>query len=70
MVVPYESVPLGFVARELDDTQPTFLDLETDSLYTNVVLAQFLQPTWKEALIVEYPNYEALQKTSQKNIIS
>ena len=71
MNVLYMSVPLAFVERATDSTAPIFFDIETDGLYTNVVLAQFKQEAWQEVLEVEYPNYKALQDfLRDKHIVS
>ena len=61
MNVLYESVPIGYVDKLLDKTKPCFVDFETLGLYGDVVLAQFLQDDWEEALLVEYPNRGRLQ---------
>jgi len=65
MTVLYESVPIGYVDRLLDKTKPCFVDFETLGLYGDIVLAQFLQDDWEEALLVEYPNRERLQALLQ-----
>ena len=62
MTVKYESVPLKFIEKMLDPTQPVFYDSETLGLYGEVVLAQFKQMDWKEAYVVEYPNNDRLKK--------
>ena len=61
MTVKYESVPLKFIEKMLDPTQPVFYDSETLGLYGEVVLAQFKQMDWKEAYVVEYPNNDRLK---------
>lgn len=61
MNVLYESIPIGYVAKVLDKTKPVFADFETLGLYGDVIMAQFIQDGWQEALIVEYPNRERLQ---------
>ena len=61
MIVKYESVPLGYVERHIDPDQPVFLDLESTGLYLDPTLAQFMQPDWEQALIVEYPNVDRLK---------
>jgi len=66
MNVTYISVPLGYVERQLDKTAPCYVDFETLGLYGDIVLAQFKQEDWGEALLVEYPNRERLQKLLQE----
>jgi hypothetical protein len=55
MTVLYEDVPLGYVEKMIDIEKPIFYDCETAGLYGEVVLAQFLQDGWAEALVVELP---------------
>jgi len=62
MTVLYESVPLRYVERQVDPTKPLFYDSETLGLYGEITLAQFKQEHWKEALVVEYPNFGKLQE--------
>ncbi len=56
------SVPLGYITRELDLTKPLFVDFETLGLYGDIVLAQFKQAHWEEALLVEHPNEDRLRE--------
>jgi len=58
----YEIVPLAYVARKIDPEKPLFFDTETKGLYGEVVLAQFMQNGWEEALLVECPDKAKLQE--------
>ena len=59
----YEIVPLAYVIRKIraspefkgKDTL-VFIDVETDGLYGDIMLAQFMLGSWEEALLVERPN--------------
>ena len=71
MNVLYMSVPLAFIERKVDSAEPIFFDIETNGLYTNVVLAQFKQEAWQEVLEIEYPDYAELQNfLRDKHIVS
>jgi len=66
VTVLYESVPLAYVEKMLDLEKPVFYDSETLGLYGEVVLAQFMQSDWNEALVVEYPNQNRLKELVEK----
>jgi len=71
MNVLHMSVPLAYIERKTDSAEPIFFDIETNGLYTNVVLAQFKQEAWNEVLEIEYPNYADLQAfLKDKHIVS
>ena len=57
----YEIVPLAYVKQKIDPTKPVFMDTETVGLYGAIVLVQFMQEDWEEALLVEYPSMEELK---------
>lgn len=52
----YEIVPLAYVIRQIDPNEFVFFDVETDGLYGDIMLAQFMQSDWEEALLVERPD--------------
>ena len=55
----YEIVPLAFAIRAIQETgitNPVFFDVETDGLYGDIMLAQFMMDGWEEALLVERPD--------------
>lgn len=62
MEAPYLSVPLSYIERAIDFSEPLFYDSETMGLYGEAVMAQFKQKAWETALIVEYPSQEALRE--------
>jgi len=63
----YEIVPLAFAIRTIHndpnfkgrDTR-VYFDVETDGLYGEIMLAQFMMDGWEEALIVERPDKASL----------
>jgi len=58
----YEIVPLKFVLRQIDPAKVLFFDVETDGLYGDIMLAQFMQTGWEEALLVERPDTTLLSQ--------
>ena len=58
------SVPIGYIEREWakHPTEVVFVDFETNGLHGEIVMAQFKMERWKEALIVEYPDFKRLQE--------
>lgn len=62
----YKIVSLEEAFNKINPNAPLAFDTETIGLYGTIRLAQFYQPGWTEALLVERPNaYQLLAKFSQ-----
>lgn len=69
MIKIYEVVPLAYAIRQIHNSpefcgQDTlvFLDVETDGLYGDIMLATFMLSSWEVALLVERPDSDVLKK--------
>lgn len=66
MTVKYESVSISYIESMTDFDKPMFIDFETMGLYGDIVLAQYKQEHWTEALLVEYPKLSELQAFTKR----
>ena len=78
MSIPYEVVPLAYAIRTIYNDPEfngkhtrVYFDVETDGLYGDIMLAQFMMDGWESAILVERPDKAELANlVDQVNIVA